>query len=229
MGLTDRQLLVARRAAARAARRSSPACAWPPTTTVGLAALAFIAGGGGLGREDPHRHQLQVEHRVARCSCVALGLRPRGCCCSALERLATPLAEGARVIDALELPDRVARVASAAACASAAPSCCPSWAATCSITARGDPDRLRSSRSRRRSGWPSAARASSRPRRWPTSGARCRRSRCSSFFGAYLGYDQGNLVFALVLLALPPIFTNAYVGDPPGRPRRRSTPPAAWA
>lgn len=32
------------------------------------------------------------------------------------------------------------------------------------------------------------------------------------FFGAYLGYDQVNLVFALVLLALPPIFTNAYVG-----------------
>ena len=32
------------------------------------------------------------------------------------------------------------------------------------------------------------------------------------FTGAYLGYDVSNLVFAMVLLALPPIFTNTYVG-----------------
>jgi osmoprotectant transport system permease protein len=29
---------------------------------------------------------------------------------------------------------------------------------------------------------------------------------------AYLGYSTGNLVFAMVVLAIPPIFTNAYVG-----------------
>ncbi len=32
------------------------------------------------------------------------------------------------------------------------------------------------------------------------------------FFSAYLGLNAGNLVFAMVLLALPPIFTNTYVG-----------------
>ncbi len=32
------------------------------------------------------------------------------------------------------------------------------------------------------------------------------------FTAGYLGYNQGNLAFALVLLAIPPIFTNTYVG-----------------
>jgi glycine betaine/choline ABC-type transport system substrate-binding protein/ABC-type proline/glycine betaine transport system permease subunit len=32
------------------------------------------------------------------------------------------------------------------------------------------------------------------------------------FFSAYLGLNAGNLVFAMVLLAIPPIFTNTYVG-----------------
>ena len=32
------------------------------------------------------------------------------------------------------------------------------------------------------------------------------------FFSAYLGLNLGNLVFAMVLLAIPPIFTNTYVG-----------------
>jgi glycine betaine/choline ABC-type transport system substrate-binding protein/ABC-type proline/glycine betaine transport system permease subunit len=32
------------------------------------------------------------------------------------------------------------------------------------------------------------------------------------FFSAYLGLNAGNLVFAMVLLALPPIFTNTYTG-----------------
>jgi glycine betaine/choline ABC-type transport system substrate-binding protein/ABC-type proline/glycine betaine transport system permease subunit len=32
------------------------------------------------------------------------------------------------------------------------------------------------------------------------------------FFSAYLGLNAGNLVFAMVLLAVPPIFTNTYVG-----------------
>jgi glycine betaine/choline ABC-type transport system substrate-binding protein/ABC-type proline/glycine betaine transport system permease subunit len=32
------------------------------------------------------------------------------------------------------------------------------------------------------------------------------------FTAAYIGYNIGNLVFALVLLAIPPIFTNTYVG-----------------
>jgi glycine betaine/choline ABC-type transport system substrate-binding protein/ABC-type proline/glycine betaine transport system permease subunit len=32
------------------------------------------------------------------------------------------------------------------------------------------------------------------------------------FFSTYLGLNAGNLVFAMVLLAIPPIFTNTYVG-----------------
>ena len=64
----------------------------------------------------------------------------------------------------------------------------------------------------RRCGSATRAAASSRPRRSPTSAARCRRFAVLVFASTYIGLNTSNLVFAMVLLAIPPIFTNTYVG-----------------
>ena len=48
-----------------------------------------------------------------------------------------------------------------------------------------------------------------------------------AFFVAYIGVGFTNLTLALVLLAIPPILTNAYTGVRQVD-RDRSTPPAAW-
>ena len=42
-----------------------------------------------------------------------------------------------------------------------------------------------------------------------------------AFFVAYIGVGFTNLTLALVLLAIPPILTNAYTAVTPGRPRHR--------
>ena len=50
-----------------------------------------------------------------------------------------------------------------------------------------------------------------------------------AFFVAYIGVGFTNLALALVLLAIPPILTNTYVGRHARSTATPSTPRAAWA
>ena len=51
----------------------------------------------------------------------------------------------------------------------------------------------------------------------------------AAFLFAFFGPTQTNVIITLTLLAVPPLFTNTYVGITPGRRRHRRRRPRAWA
>ena len=227
MGLTDRQLLwrvelpLALPAIIAGLRIAA-------TTTVGLAALAFFAGAGGLGEQMLRRHGVQSNVVVARRAVRAAGGRARRILLLRPARCSPRGRAGGRH-DA-RLPRRLRRRARlhrhqaravrggaqvggtpAAAAAVRAPAA-SRVVAVAIATAIALPLGLWLGHSRRGSFL--VVSVTNVGRAVPSHRAGL------PVLRGYLGAGFFNITLALVLLAIPPILLNAYVGVRAGRPRR---------
>ena len=207
-------------------------------STVAIATLAFLAGAGGLGEPLYAQHGLQ-DRTSSSSAVLAIGMARRAWTSLILlvgQRFADAVAAGEAGDDPLARrrvprlvrrrvrlhPPSSAMRSPAAAYRSADRRTCWHFACTqLEVSAVALARRARDRAADRARPRAHRARASSSRSASATRAAPSPRSPSSFLLAAFIGIGLRNVAIALMILGLPPILTNTFVGDAPGRPRRR--------